>query len=569
VIDQRGTSIVSPPTIGPRAKPGGSGRGVRRMGATLCGLLAAAAGSGCEVDGWLFDPSIPGRWEHTPTIVPVLERIDIIESDTGDFVDVTEVTADDLIPEPEEYRIAPGDILSVQILDFREGGAPLINPQLVVDAVGTIRIELLPPIPVAGLTARQAEEALKQALADADILQDAEVSITVPGQRESTFSIFGAVPAPARYQIPNPDYRLLEALTDAGGVTPAIPYVFVIRQVPLTPEVSQGRGVTTPKPVRPAPTVPSGETPPARPTDSKEEGEDLLEIIDELTRPPSDPSTPPPAPDPGLIGLGARGGDANSTPRGSKRLPQPSAAALQDGDAPVIDLEDSGSSAVQTAGPSAATENKPASLPTKWIFLNGEWVQVVASAPAGGGGLPETDDPLAGAPSTEELVTQRVIQVPVGPLLQGNAQYNIVVRPGDVISVPGRESGVIYMGGPGIARGGVYALPATGKLTLLRAIHAAGGLSAVGIPERVDLTRSIGEDRQATIRLNVRAIFEGTQPDIALKPDDMLNFGTSFWAAPWAVVRNGYRMSYGFGFLMDRNFGNDVFGAPPTNRFGE
>ncbi len=37
-------------------------------------------------------------------------------------------------------------------------------------------------------------------------------------------------------------------------------------------------------------------------------------------------------------------------------------------------------------------------------------------------------------------------------------------------------------------------------------------------------------------------------------------------ADPAAVVRNGFRASYGFGFLLDRNFGNDVFGAPPTNR---
>ena len=36
-----------------------------------------------------------------------------------------------------------------------------------------------------------------------------------------------------------------------------------------------------------------------------------------------------------------------------------------------------------------------------------------------------------------------------------------------------------------------------------------------------------------------------------------------------AVVRGGLRATYGFGFLLDRNFGNDVFGAPPTNRFGE
>ena len=37
------------------------------------------------------------------------------------------------------------------------------------------------------------------------------------------------------------------------------------------------------------------------------------------------------------------------------------------------------------------------------------------------------------------------------------------------------------------------------------------------------------------------------------------------WAFPLAVVRSGFRVTYGWGFLLDRNFGNDVFGAPPSN----
>jgi hypothetical protein len=116
-----------------------------------------------------------------------------------------------------------------------------------------------------------------------------------------------------------------------------------------------------------------------------------------------------------------------------------------------------------------------------------------------------------------------------------------------------------------VNRPGTYSLPGIGKITLAQAIAASGGLSAIAMPERVDLTRRVGPNHQATIRLNLRAIFEHTQPDIFLKPEDTINVGTSFWAFPWAVARNGFRVTYGFGFLLDRNFGNDVFGAPPTN----
>jgi hypothetical protein len=50
-----------------------------------------------------------------------------------------------------------------------------------------------------------------------------------------------------------------------------------------------------------------------------------------------------------------------------------------------------------------------------------------------------------------------------------------------------------------------------------------------------------------------------------MKPNDHVLVGTNWFAYPLAIFRNGLRMNYGFGFLLDRNFGNDVFGAPPSN----
>ena len=95
---------------------------------------------------------------------------------------------------------------------------------------------------------------------------------------------------------------------------------------------------------------------------------------------------------------------------------------------------------------------------------------------------------------------------------------------------------------------------------------AAGGLNQLAIPEKVDLVRIVGRDREATIRLNLAAIRQRTEPDLYVKPDDHIIIGTDFWATPLAVIRNGFRATYGFGFLLDRNFGNDVFGAPPSSR---
>jgi protein involved in polysaccharide export with SLBB domain len=144
----------------------------------------------------------------------------------------------------------------------------------------------------------------------------------------------------------------------------------------------------------------------------------------------------------------------------------------------------------------------------------------------------------------------------------GDSTYNVIIRPGDVIRVPEATQGVFYVGGQ-VRRAGSYNIPPEGRMTIRRAIDAAGGLDALAWPERAELVRALGEGRQAIVSFNLRAIFSGHQPDIYVKPDDQINIGTSFWATPLAVIRNGFRASYGFGFLLDRNFGNEVFGLPP------
>jgi len=222
--------------------------------------------------------------------------------------------------------------------------------------------------------------------------------------------------------------------------------------------------------------------------------------------------------------------------------------------APRLDLTEvqPGPAAVKTAGTSRPD------APNDWVFFDNRWVPVLR---------PSSMAPLAsGADAGTDLVTQRVIEIPVQPLINGSARHNIVIRPGDIIRVPPLPEGVVYVGGQ-VARPGTYNLPATGKLTLHRAVVAAGGLNSTAIPERTEIIRMVGPDRQAIVRLNLRAIAEGTQPDLVLKPDDQINVGTNFWAFPLAVIRQGFRFSYGFGFILDRNFGTEIYGPQQTQGF--
>jgi polysaccharide export outer membrane protein len=481
----------------------------------------------CEADSYL-DPSVSGRWEHTPTVVPILERIASVERGDEDFVEATDVVPEDLIALPVEPALSPGDILDIRIRDYFRVGVE-DQFQGLVDKRGYVQIPRLPPIGVQGLTLTQAREKIAQTIQQEGLLNDPVVTVIPVQVRQNTFSAFGSVSQPGTYFIPNADYRLLEALTTAGGWSETVPEIFVIRQIALSEEVS-GQPMATPA---------------TQPTTPTQQPEELIDLIDELSRPPQG-GAPAPAPSPGMVGNGS--GGAARTAAAPRRQPAGEETP------PLVDLP--------TPAGRGTPEGVAQPMPRggfNWVFLNGQWVRVSQSGDDGAAGGPDSDGLDA-----DQLVTQRVIRIPMAPLISGSRKYNIVIRPGDIIRVPVVGQGIVYLAGQ-VARPGTYGIPVTGRLTLMRAIDAAGGLSQIAIPERVDVTRMIGSNAQAMVRVNLRAINEGTEPDLFLKPDDRINVGTNFWAYPLAVIRGGFRASYGFGFLLDRNFGNDVFGAPPEN----
>jgi polysaccharide export outer membrane protein len=148
---------------------------------------------------------------------------------------------------------------------------------------------------------------------------------------------------------------------------------------------------------------------------------------------------------------------------------------------------------------------------------------------------------------------QRIIRVPINQLRQyGALKFNVVIRPGDMIIVPDPTNGFYYMGGH-LLRTGVYSISGF-KVTLKQAWVAAGGADDFTIPRRTEIIRRVGTDKEVFVRINMGKIWSGEQPDIYLKPDDLVEVGTDFIAPFLAAGRNSFRVTYGFGFLYDRNF---------------
>lgn len=480
-----------------------------------CGvlLLLLVGATGCDIDSFL-DPSNVGRWENTPVMLPILKQLDVIEEPQQVMPGLSQITSDDLIPLITEYALGPGDLVTITVFELITPNVESVQTRR-VDELGFIRLPIIGQIKAGGLTTKQLEQEIIDIL-HPNILRDPTVTVIVQEGRQKSFSIIGAVGGVGTYSILKSDFRLLDAIALARGIPEDVETIYIIRQVPLS-DLVEGRTFGEEG-------TPGSHTPPMSPSNQSEPAPgsgDPGNLIEDLLDPDSGASQPAP------------------------EAPAPAAPA-----APAAEPDLAG-----------ALEGGGESESGRWVNVGGQWVKV--TGPQGQADQPTMDDqqPL---PAPEELVTQRIIEIDAKELQRGVARFNVVVRPGDVIRVPGQETGNIYIGGE-ISRPGTYALPGRNTLTLKQAIIAAGGLSPTAIPERVDLTRRIGTDHEATLRLNLRAIFEGVQPDIYLKPHDTINIGTNAWAGVLAVFRNAFRISYGFGFLLDRNFSESVFGPLPSD----
>jgi len=474
----------------------------RRIGGLgLLGAVLVAGPIGCETDSWM-DPSVVGRWEHTPVTMPILDRIDVIESRDALEVSLSEVTPDDLRPDFNEYTLAPNDTIAVVIFELVDPGQEAAY-QRQIDGTGMVRLPFVGPVKASGKSPSQLEDHIADLLERRDIIRDATVSVILQGSTLNTFTVIaspltGGTRA-GLFTIPRPDFRLMDALAMANGVPDRTQRILVIRQSPLTSEVAgvvpPGVGDEGDEPVQAAPPAP----------------ENATDLINELLE-------------------GVEGGEG--------RGPTPG-APTEPADAAPSGLE----SSLDGGGRRA-----------QWVNVGGEWVRVGSKDSPGSGA-----QAMANASELASLVTQRVIEVPFDRLNAGDMRYNIVIRPGDIIKVPGQQGGFVYLMGAS-NRPGAYNIPGEKDLTLKQLIASGGGVSAIGIPERVDLVRRIGVDQEATVRINLRAIFNGTEPDLFLKANDVINIGTNALATPLAIFRNGLRSTYGFGFVLDRNFNTDVFG---------
>lgn len=494
--------------------------------AALAGVSLAM--TGCGLDSFM-DPSRTGRFEMYPTTINVLDRIDAIEHERNYFAGATTVQPEDLVPSELSYYLYPGDTVTLSIFELIQPNQWSTTARR-IDAGGYYRVAEIGDVRAAGLTVEQFQ---------AEVIRQLQEKIIQPGVRPQVdvvveqagglrYTVYGYLQGAGVFNLQNPDLRLIDALAIAGGVPVTTEKVYVVRTVPLTaeqrptfdPSRTGGEGAVQP---------PAGQQP-----------VDIDTLIDQL---PNQPGTRPNGTSPGMLQDAPGTTNQNQPPIDIDAL-EPARVQQQQ---PPVDVDD-----MRPARPSTDASGDT------FIFdeARGEWVRVRGEGDNRG----RAGEAGIGGIDPRSVVRERIIEVDYKRLSRGDSSQNIVIRPDDRIYVDGPEQGLVYIDGE-VNRIGVYGLPNSGQLTLSRAITAGGGLGPIAIPERVDLTRRVGPNREATIRVNLAAIRQRTEPDIVLKPDDHIIVGTTFWATPLAVFRNGFRVTYGFGFLFDRNFADDILGV--------
>lgn len=457
--------------------------------------------TGCD------DPQTIGRFQATPVTNIILNNLGVVDEEPEPFANARKPRPEDLLVSESEYVIRSGDIINISVLDLFQANTEW-SAQKQVSESGRITLPEIGNVMAAGYTELELQKSLESALSP-DYIKDPKVSVVVISSTGKVYTVTGAVPAPAPYQLTEPDLRILKALAHAGDVPPrGVDSVYVIRKVPTS---------------------------------------DLF------------------------------ADDNNSGNGGGFELP---ANTLRPVEVPMTEEEEKETFVPSTETPTEKTVEQELleSISPMSVVAVPNWTEGQSVQAADGFEIVMDDDGFAiegqgqvdsgkssqGKVSTDLLgykplqYRQEVIKINLKELKNGDLSQNIVIQPGDYISVPYNSTGIYYVMGQA-SRPGPYQLTGE-KMTLKQAIASVGGLSPLASPERCDITRITGDNTEITYRVNLKKLFEGVQPDIYIKANDMINIGSHPTARWMAVIRQSFRTTYGFGFVYDRNLADVDFG---------
>jgi len=187
--------------------------------------------------------------------------------------------------------------------------------------------------------------------------------------------------------------------------------------------------------------------------------------------------------------------------------------------------------------PAAATSTAAPVVPSQPILPSSPELPAAstASAPVGAPSatLPgsTTIDAQATPPSISNTITVNLNQI----LESGNTSNNILLMPGDIVTVP--HAGIVYALGAVNRPGGFAVSNDRGQLTTLKLLSLAGGLDRYAKSDRAVIVRKDAGGQQREVDVDLKRVMKFESEDVRLQPSDILYVPKS--GVKQALIRTG------------------------------
>jgi polysaccharide biosynthesis/export protein len=165
--------------------------------------------------------------------------------------------------------------------------------------------------------------------------------------------------------------------------------------------------------------------------------------------------------------------------------------------------------------PPAITEKDEAPAPTAAVPSadSSPSAQSGANAAAVAG---TASDPQSIPPPLSNTITVNLNQI----LETGNTSNNIVLIPGDIVTVP--HAGIVYALGAVSRPGGFTVSNDRGQLTTLKLLALAGGLDRAAKSDRAVIVRKDASGQQREVEVDLKKVMKFEAEDVRLQPSDIL-----------------------------------------------
>jgi len=125
-------------------------------------------------------------------------------------------------------------------------------------------------------------------------------------------------------------------------------------------------------------------------------------------------------------------------------------------------------------------------------------------------------DPQSIPPPLSNTITVNLNQI----LETGNTSNNIVLIPGDIVTVP--HAGIVYALGAVSRPGGFTVSNDRGQLTTLKLLALAGGLDRAAKSDRAVIVRKDASGQQREVEVDLKKVMKFEAEDVRLQPSDIL-----------------------------------------------